>query len=74
VRRELCALRLGTEGTLRVTASLGVSTFPHRSVLSPEQLLLTADEALYRAKHEGRDRICLHTQVPPFPPPSSTGG
>ncbi|WP_240359314.1 diguanylate cyclase [Pyxidicoccus trucidator] len=74
VRRELRALRLGSDSTLTVTASLGLSSFPHRTVLSPEQLLLTADEALYRAKHEGRDRICLHTQVPPFPPPSSTGG
>jgi two-component system cell cycle response regulator len=74
VRRELGALRPGPGGDLRVTASLGVSSFPHRSVLSPEQLLLTADEALYRAKHEGRDRICLHSLVPPFPPPSSTGG
>jgi diguanylate cyclase (GGDEF)-like protein len=74
VRRELRALRLGVEGTLRVTASLGVSSFPHRTVLTPEQLLLTADEALYRAKHEGRDRICLHSQLPPFPPPSSAGG
>lgn len=67
VRRELRALRLGVEETLRVTASLGVSSFPHRTVLTPEQLLLTADEALYRAKHEGRDRICLHAQLPPFP-------
>jgi diguanylate cyclase (GGDEF)-like protein len=74
VRRELRALRLGPDGALRVTASLGVSSFPHRSVLTPEQLLLTADEALYRAKHEGRDRICLHSQMPPFPPPSSQGG
>ncbi|MCP3140416.1 GGDEF domain-containing response regulator [Pyxidicoccus xibeiensis] len=73
VRRELRALRLGGDGTLHVTASLGVSSFPHRTVLSPEQLLLTADEALYQAKHEGRDRICLHPQMPPFPPPSSQG-
>jgi diguanylate cyclase (GGDEF)-like protein len=74
VRRELRALHLGADALLRVTASLGVSSFPHRTVLTPEQLLLTADEALYRAKHEGRDRICLHAQVPPFPPPSSQGG
>nr|WP_225937169.1 diguanylate cyclase [Myxococcus sp. RHSTA-1-4] len=74
VRRELRALRVGPDGCLRVTASLGVSSFPHRSVLTPEQLLLTADEALYRAKHEGRDRICLHSQMPPFPPPPSQGG
>lgn len=74
VLKELRALRLGTEGHLRVTASLGVSSFPHRFVLSPEQLLLTADEALYRAKHEGRDRICLHSQLAPLPPPSSSGG
>ena len=61
VRRELRALRPGDEGRLQVTASLGVSSFPHRAVLSPEQLLLTADEALYQAKREGRDRVCLHT-------------
>nr|WP_211193687.1 diguanylate cyclase [Pyxidicoccus fallax] len=74
VRRELRDLRLGSEGGLRVTASFGLSSFPHRSVLTPEQLLLTADEALYRAKHDGRDRINLHSQVPAFPPPSSSGG
>lgn len=62
--KELGAMRAGSAGNLRLTASLGVSSFPHRSVLSPEQLLLTADEALYRAKHEGRNRICLHPALP----------
>ncbi len=68
VRRELRALRLEVDGALQVTASLGVSSFPHRTVLSPEQLLLTADEALYQAKRDGRDRICLHPQLPIGPP------
>ena len=40
-----------------MTASLGVSSFPHRNVLSSEQLLLTADEALYRAKAGGRNQV-----------------
>jgi len=62
--RELGKLRVGPEGTLQVTASLGLSGFPHRSVLSSDQLLLTADEALYQAKREGRNRICLHSPVP----------
>jgi two-component system cell cycle response regulator len=68
--RELGALRAGSDGSLRVTASLGVSSFPHRTVLSPEQLLLTADEALYRAKREGRNRICIHPAMPLLPGPS----
>ncbi|MBN1207516.1 MAG: diguanylate cyclase [Myxococcaceae bacterium] len=62
--KELGTLPVGPDGSLRVTASLGVSGFPHRSVLSPEQLLLTADEALYRAKREGRNRIGLHSPLP----------
>ncbi|WP_434348055.1 diguanylate cyclase [Myxococcus virescens] len=67
VRRELRALRLEVSDSLQVTASLGVSSFPHRTVLTPEQLLLTADEALYQAKRDGRDRICLHPQLPVGP-------
>ena len=62
--KELGALRVGQDPTVQVTASLGLSGFPHRSVLSSDQLLLTADEALYQAKREGRNRICLHSPVP----------
>jgi diguanylate cyclase (GGDEF)-like protein len=64
VWKELGALRLGPEESFQLTASLGVSGFPSRTVLTPDQLLLTADDALFRAKSEGRNRICLHSPMP----------
>ena len=64
VWREVAALRTGPRDALRITASLGVSGFPHHAVHSSEQLVRTAEQALSRAKHEGRNRICLHAQVP----------
>ena len=55
---EMGKIRAGPAG-LRVTASFGVSGFPGRSVNTSEQLVRTADEALYRAKREGRNKISL---------------
>ncbi len=60
VLRDLGALDLGSNPTVRLTASLGVSVFPNRSVVSADHLFRTADEALYRAKRDGRNRIGLH--------------
>jgi diguanylate cyclase (GGDEF)-like protein len=40
----------------QVTVSIGVATFPADGD-SPEALLRVADEALYRAKHGGRNRV-----------------
>ena len=40
----------------QVTVSIGVSMFPQDGD-SPENLLRGADEALYRAKRQGRDRV-----------------
>ncbi len=40
------------------TLSAGVATFPLHAQ-SDDELLHAADEALYRAKAEGRDRICI---------------
>ncbi len=56
--KELGASRVGPG--LRVTASIGVSGFPGRGVVTADQLLRTADQALYRSKSEGRNRISLH--------------
>ncbi len=58
VAAEMVAIRAGPAG-LKVTASFGVSAFPGRSVNTPDQLVRTADEALYRAKREGRNRISV---------------
>ncbi len=46
-----------------VTVSIGVSFYPNKNVSTLEQLVGFADQALYQAKREGRNRICLHQQL-----------
>ncbi|MBS0244212.1 MAG: PleD family two-component system response regulator, partial [Proteobacteria bacterium] len=48
--------QLGGGRTLAVTASVGVSTLEHRDE-TPETLFKRADNALYAAKHAGRNRV-----------------
>lgn len=40
-----------------LTVSLGVAAFVPRRGSSPQGLVTAADDALYRAKHEGRNRV-----------------
>lgn len=42
---------------LKLTISLGVATFPHGRVRSVDDLVREADEALYQAKRQGRNRV-----------------
>jgi two-component system cell cycle response regulator len=42
---------------LRLTASIGVASFPSPGLETVEDLLAKADQALYRAKAEGRNRV-----------------
>ena len=41
-----------------ISVSIGIATFPQHATTT-EQLLQVADRALYRAKHEGRDRVVV---------------
>ena len=47
-----------------VTISIGISAFPHDS-LDPIELVEMADSALYRAKREGRNRVCAYHDLSP---------
>ncbi|MBN6185962.1 diguanylate cyclase [Aneurinibacillus sp. BA2021] len=39
-----------------ITASIGLASYPEHAV-DREELLMRADDAMYRAKHQGKDRI-----------------
>ena len=59
VRRSLAAMRiplLAANGEVRVTASFGVAAVPE-SADDPQALIAAADEALYRAKRAGKNRV-----------------
>jgi len=46
-----------SDKVLRITASVGVSSYPSETTDSPNALVREADKALYRAKESGRNRV-----------------
>lgn len=48
----------GHTGKLRITVSVGVSSYPENGK-SQEELVSIADQALYQAKGEGRNHVCV---------------
>jgi diguanylate cyclase (GGDEF)-like protein len=68
--RNLTALEfnpLGSDGVqVQLTASLGLGFYPSEDVNTPEDLLRAADDALYRAKRAGKNRVCAVSPVRPF--------
>jgi two-component system cell cycle response regulator len=49
---------------LSITISLGVATFPSAQIEDEDSLIRQADEALYRAKQNGRNRVETMAEVP----------
>lgn len=52
----------GTLQTHKITISIGIATFPKDSS-DPIELVEMADSALYRAKREGRNRVCAYQDL-----------
>jgi diguanylate cyclase (GGDEF)-like protein len=42
-----------------LTVSMGVASYPSKTIVSPDTLLEKADQALYKAKKNGRNRVCI---------------
>ena len=58
----------GEAREVKVTASAGVAAFPAAGIDTPEALVARADEALYRAKRDGRDTVRGHLMGEARPP------
>jgi diguanylate cyclase (GGDEF)-like protein len=58
LRRDFASITHETEGeSINVTFSVGVSSVPRHAKV--RELLVAADQALYRAKREGRNRVVV---------------
>ena len=61
IRRKIQDMPLVFDGKdIKVTVSCGVATFPQDAQES-NKLIHCADQALYRAKSEGKNRVCLYS-------------
>jgi diguanylate cyclase (GGDEF)-like protein len=62
----------GESLTGKITASFGIASYPEdgRTV---QDLIATADKALYRAKNYGRNMVWLSGKRTPYSPSSGTG-
>ncbi len=60
LRRKISEAAVEVDGhEIRMTASLGVAAYPSTTVYGLNDLLKAADQALYRAKEGGRNRVVL---------------
>jgi diguanylate cyclase len=62
LREAVTGLVFPSAPGLKMSASMGAAEFAHGETL--DQLLARADAALYRAKHGGRNRVCMATEEP----------
>jgi diguanylate cyclase (GGDEF)-like protein len=60
LREKIKSIKMSYNGnSINVTMSFGVATLPNSQRVSSDKFIKMADEALYRAKGQGRDRSCV---------------
>ncbi len=63
IRRAVETAVLDLSGVkVAVAVSIGLADFPHHAQ-NQTDLIERADQALYHAKHTGRNRVCTYDQV-----------
>ncbi len=61
IRADIAALQPQVSGqTLNITASIGVAGFHHAVHNLAYRFIDCADQAMYQAKHSGKNRVCAH--------------
>jgi diguanylate cyclase (GGDEF)-like protein len=57
-----------TGAEIAIAASIGVAQWSPVAGMSAERLMATADQALYVAKKQGKNRLAVHELAPPLAP------
>jgi len=62
-KRIIQSISIQIEGSLQLSVSIGISLFP-KDATNPLKLLQYADEAMYKAKHQGKQSYYWHNTKP----------
>lgn len=61
-RIEDSEISISSDLSINITASIGIDTYSKGEKISPNTLIERADAELYRAKNEGRNKVCYRIQ------------